>query len=136
MHSLQHILVGTDFSSGSDAAIDAAVRIAHRGDLKVTLVHVVASTGSSLDDHMIAVAGERLESERVRRTTSGVEIAVLLRMGRPVEKLLNAAAEVGAALIVVGRSGADGASELGSVADRLVRTARRPVLVVTAKESV
>lgn len=136
MHSLQHILVGTDFSPGSDAAIDAAVRIAQRGDLKVTIVHVTTSTGTTLDDHTIAVAGERLESERVRRGASGVEIAVLLRMGRPVEKLLNAAADVGAALIVVGRSGADGARELGSVADRLVRTARRPVLVVTAKESV
>lgn len=136
MHSLQHILVGTDFSSGSDAAIDAAIRIAQKGDLRVTLVHVACPTGTNVDDQLIATAGERLEAERVRRGASGVQLSVLLRMGRPVEKLLNAAAEVGAALIVVGRSGADGASELGAVADRLVRTARRPVLVVTAKERV
>ena len=53
MHSLQHILVGTDFSSGSEAAIDAAVRIAQRGDMRVTLVHVAAPTGTGLDDHVI-----------------------------------------------------------------------------------
>jgi nucleotide-binding universal stress UspA family protein len=140
MHSLRHILVGTDFSPCADAALDAAIALAKLGSSRITLVHVcelsTAVAGSAIDEEVIAACRAELEAELLRRRDCGVVIAPLMRIGRPVEKINNAAAEVGASLIVLGRSGAERATELGSVTDRVVRTASRPVLIVCAKEAV
>jgi len=140
MHSLRHILVGTDFSPCADAALDAAIALAKLGSSRITLVHVcelsAAITGAAIDEEVIAGCRAHLEAELVRRAGCGVELAPLMRIGRPVEKINNAAAEVGASLIVLGRWGADRATELGSVTDRVLRTASRPVLIVCAKETV
>ncbi|HSR97892.1 MAG TPA: universal stress protein, partial [Kofleriaceae bacterium] len=64
------------------------------------------------------------------------DIAGVLRSGKPWEKINNIAAEVGAGLIVLGRTGAGrGApSDVGSVALRVLRTASRPVLTVGAHD--
>lgn len=144
MHSLRlvdrHILVGTDFSPCADAALDAAIALAKLGASRITLVHVCeltsALSGTALDEEVIAGCRARLEAELERRRGCGVELAPLMRIGRPAEKINNAAAEVGASLIVLGRSGAERAAELGTVTDRVVRTASRPVLIICAKESV
>ena len=61
----------------------------------------------------------------------GIEAKIVVRRGAPWEKIHNVAADEGADLIVVGARGQRGMSEvLGSVAERLVRAATRPVLIV------
>ncbi|CAN5687585.1 universal stress protein [soil metagenome] len=142
MHSLRNLLVGTDFSPCADAAVDAAIAVALRGQARVTVVHVCeltsvyAGSGATLDEEVIALCKARLDSLIAQRRGCGVELAPLMRIGRVVEKINNAAAEVGASLIVLGRSGAHHAAELGSVTDRVLRTASRPLLIVCAKETV
>jgi nucleotide-binding universal stress UspA family protein len=141
MHSLRNLLVGTDFSACADAALDAAIAVALRGQARITVVHVCELTSAlagagALDEEVIALCKARLDSLIAQRSGCGVELAPLMRIGRVVEKINNAAAEVGASLIVLGRSGADRAAELGSVTDRVLRTASRPLLIVCAKEAV
>ena len=138
MHSLRNILVATDFSPSADAAVDTAVAIAKVGALRVTLVHVceLRTAGFQRDEDAIARCREQLDAEVLRLGDCGVEVSTLIRIGRPAEKINNAAAEVGASLIVLGRSGADGAPELGSLTDRVLRTASRSVLIVCTKELV
>jgi nucleotide-binding universal stress UspA family protein len=59
-----------------------------------------------------------------------------LREGTPVEEILNAARETSADLIVMGTHGRTGLPHvlLGSVAERVVRSAQCPVLTVRAKK--
>lgn len=140
MKALRQIVVGTDFSECAEHAVDAALHLASLALARVTVVHVCALSAErgipeamisqTLDDELLQSCRESL-AEAVARLRGGVEVAGVLRSGRPWEKLGNVATEVGANLIVVGRHGAGrGTRELGSVAERLVRVATRPVLTV------
>ena len=62
----------------------------------------------------------------------GVELTSLLRSDKPWEKINNVAAEVGAGLIVIGRTSArrGAVGEIGNVASLVRRTASRPVLTI------
>lgn len=135
MQTLRHLVVGTDFSAQAEQALELAIRLALAAGARITLVHVCELC---VDD--------RVEEQRRRQSHDGlsqlvarhhhrVEIAGVLRSGKPWEKLDNVAAEVGASLIVVGRHGAGrgrGVAAVGSVAARLVRTANRHVLTVAS----
>jgi nucleotide-binding universal stress UspA family protein len=63
---------------------------------------------------------------------AGLEADLDLTVGNPVEAILAAAQARGAQLIVMGTHGRSGAERhaLGSVAERVVRSARCPVLTV------
>src|SRR5690349_19966323 len=101
MHSLRNVLVGTDFSPCADAALDAAIVIAFASLARITLLHVceLAGAASTLDEDVIARSTSRLHAAIVERGECGVELVSLMRIGRPFEKINNAAAEVGASLI-------------------------------------
>ncbi len=112
-----------------------AVRMASSvvGTAPVTLVHVCELGADERDDerrlrHSAEALAEIVAAYRKR----GATIAAVVRGGTPWEKLDNVAAEVGAALIVIGRHGRGRGSGLpiGSVAEQLVRSASRPVLTV------
>ena len=145
-----HIVVGTDFSESAERALDAALRLAHPGITRITVVHTCelsaelgvpdALATPALDGELVRISRERLAEAVARRSGSGIEIAGVLRSGRPWEKINTVAAEVGASLIVIGRTGAGrgagrGASaDLGHVAARVLRTASRPVLTVAGHD--
>jgi nucleotide-binding universal stress UspA family protein len=141
MQLLRHLVVGTDFSSCADAAVSAAITIANHALAKVTLVHVCelstelglpdAMATSAVDTELLRACEQRLAHEVARHRDCGVEVTALLRTGKPWEKLNNAAIDVGANLIVIGRHGhGGGAFGLGGVANHVLHTATRPVLVV------
>jgi len=141
MQTLRHIVVGTDFSEDAEQAVKAAISLGNFGVTRITLVHVCALSaerrvpdhliGPELDDELLRHCEERLTRAVARRRDGGFEVTGVLRTGRPWEKLNNVAAEVGAGLIVIGRHGEGGSGcELGTVAERVLRTASRPVLVV------
>jgi nucleotide-binding universal stress UspA family protein len=142
MQSLRQIVVATDFSPGAECAVEAAIVLANLGHARVTLVHVCelgvelgfaeAMATPAFDAELMRVCGDRLRVAADHHARRGVELAPLLRCGKPWEKINNVATEVGASLIVIGRNGAGRASgaELGGVATRVLRTATRPVLVV------
>jgi len=133
MKTLRHLVSGTDFSEGAERGVALAIALAIAPGAHVTLVHVCQLGESDVEDSLLLERREGALSEVVARyRRCGVEITGVLRSGRPWEKLDNVAAEVGASLIVIGRHGAGrGRSvEIGSVAQRLVRCASRPVLTV------
>jgi nucleotide-binding universal stress UspA family protein len=129
MHRLRHLVAGTDFSEAAAQALELAIELASAAAACVTLVHVCEPDA---DDLRLRACGEALAEVVAGLRRERAAVTGVLRCGKPWEKLDNVAVEVGAGLIVVGRHGAGRGRrvEMGSVADRLVRCASRPVLTV------
>lgn len=132
MQTIRHLVVGTDFSADAEQALETAIQLACSATARITVVHVCELGVEEDDDQRLSQCAEALARLVARRRRQGVVISGVLRSGRPWEKLDNVAAEVGAAVIVIGRRGANRglAVAIGSVAERLVRSANRPVLTV------
>lgn len=133
MQTLRHVVAGTDFSPSAAQALELALALAAAARVPLTVAHVCEPGADDVEDRRrLRHAGEALSELVARHESSGVAITSVLRTGKPWQKLDNVAAEVGAGLIVIGRSGASRgqSTELGSVADQLVRSANRPVLTV------
>lgn len=139
------ILVATDFSESSRAALDAAIYLAGKLGTSVTLMHAytlpVYAAGPidgmffpTPDDvtRVGSAARQHLDAEVSARSHSGVPVAALLRYGEPAAEILAVAQDLGVDLIVLGTHsrGLISRALLGSVAQNVVRAARQPVLVV------
>jgi nucleotide-binding universal stress UspA family protein len=148
MKAIQRIVVATDFSPIADHALDRAVSLAAQLGASVTLVHAYELPMLSLPDGVVVATAEMMAkivdaaqkhltetTERLERR--GVAIKSILRSGVPWEEINDVAAVENADLIVVGTHGRRGLSRalMGSVAERLIRTATLPVLVVPAEGS-
>jgi len=133
MHALRHLIVGTDFSANAEAALDFAIGLAKLGSAAIALVHVCEPTEEhglgdpASDEDVLQACRLQMLSHCARRTSSGVSITPVLRSGQVADKIHNVATELGASLIVIGRSAR---GRLGHTAERVLRTASRPVLVV------
>ena len=141
---LQRILVAVDFSEQSRCALEYAVTLAAHFDASLALVHVVEPVFGPPDVAMISMAGalseERLmdqataELRELRARMSGdchvVETTV--RSGIAFFEITQAAKLLGADLIVIGTHGYTGIKRtlLGSTAEKVVRHAPCPVLVI------
>lgn len=90
-------------------------------------------------EHDQLLEGERAQAERYLHeqaaalNLAGRQAAVLLAQGEPVEQLLAAAAEPDVAFVAMATHGRGGLQRwyLGSVADKLMRLAPCPVLLIT-----
>jgi nucleotide-binding universal stress UspA family protein len=136
----KRILVATDFSAPSDAALDYARALALRFGASIHLVHVFEDPplngpfGSEARSIRFEDARERL-SHRVtayERHKRRVTTEVLL--GAVAPTIVDYAADIGFDLIVMGTHGRTGIAHVmtGSVAERVVRTAACPVLTTHA----
>jgi len=128
-------VVGTDFSSGADRALEQALAFAAASPSSIALVHAYEdSPGSPAGDSSTALRSQLDETVgRSGARERGIRIESVVRRGPPWEKLVNVAAELGATLIVVGahgQRGRMGSSLVGSVATRVVATSTQSVLVV------
>lgn len=134
MQTLRQLVAGTDFSPCAERAIEMAVRLALSAatPARIALVHVCELGVDDLDEQCLARCGATLAEVVARYRRDGIEVTGVLRSGTPWSKLDNVAADVGANVIVIGRHGGGrGPSvQIGSVAERLVRAASRPVLTV------
>lgn len=117
------ILVATDFSDSAEAAFGVAVQYARALHARLHLLHIFS-------------AGEfevtRLLADMAAKAGADVPVTVAGAGGDPAEEILRYAERRPIDLIVVGTHGLTGVSRLllGSVAERVVRGARCPVLVV------
>ena len=133
MHSLRNLVVGTDFSVAADAALDFALGLARLGNTALTLVHVCEQTEEhgfgdpSAEEDVLDACRLKLLATCARSAYTGISITPVLRSGVVADKLHNVATEVGASLIVIGRSPR---GALGHTAERVLRSASRPVLAV------
>ncbi len=138
------VLVGTDFSTRSQRAIDRAARIAETLGASLLVTHawntaalaIAPFSGSIPIEPLMRTAREAaeaaLEVEVERCRAKGLEVRGEVVDGAASRVLVETAERVRARLIVVGRRGAADLSHvlLGSVSERVARTADRPVLVV------
>lgn len=141
MTTFTSILAATDFSIDGNNAVRRAALLAHEHGARLELVHVLNPAGCkplrdwfspSIDiDLKAAQARESLRRFAVEITgrydvTTRVEVMV----GEPVETLMQASER--AELLVLGRRGHSRlqAMWVGRTVDRLLRTSRRPALVV------
>jgi universal stress protein A len=145
MYSPQLILVPTDFSGFSDKAVSLAAEIAERTNAKVRLLHVVDKLQQCAMDYCFpAEEMQRIESgsmkeaakkmkEEVQKIVQSrkIEITCDVKAGVPYEEILNDQKEKKADLIVIASHGRTGIMKnlIGSVAERVVRGATRPVLI-------
>jgi nucleotide-binding universal stress UspA family protein len=150
---LSHIVVGVDFSSASELAARQALAIARRTGGSLTLLHVgaVPETPTGIPPSMEATARAyqhvlelRLADDRRRldalvASLSGQGVAISRDVvdGFPDSAVADAAANMGADLLVVGTHGRTGIRRwlLGSVSEKTVRLAGSSVLVVRVPDN-
>ena len=137
MTTFQRILCPVDFSPPSEVALTTALSLAKDSGGRVTVLHVVETPDPLIEKaeflEWITRRYDEQLSELLRlRACAQLEPKGLRREGRATEEIQRAAAELAADLIVIGTHGRSGIRRwlLGSVAERVVRTARIPVLTV------
>jgi nucleotide-binding universal stress UspA family protein len=140
--NLKKILVPVDFSECSHKALVYATALARQFGATITLIHVPHNYGVAdgmipVDANWEAVHCGMKELEILRLTVGdAAPCEVLLRTGVPHTEILQAAKELNSDLIVISTHGHTGMTRviLGSTAERVVRHASCPVLVVREKE--
>lgn len=146
--STKKIVVGIDGSPGSDAALAWAIDEAGSGG-EIVAVHVVEPvvspahvTGALVppardprSSHWRRIAAEACYA---RLTASRVAHRILAVQGHPATQILRVADDEQADLIVVGNGLHSTMDEifLGSVAHELTHHARRPLVIVPARQPV
>lgn len=142
------ILAPTDFSPAADAALPWADLLARTFDARLVLLHVVEVTyetlvevpwGGGFEPVGEAIARqleERARAELQARAQRLPPCETLVRTGLGAglsrQRIVEAAADVGADLVVMGTHGRTGVDRIlfGSVAEHVVRTSPVPVLTV------
>lgn len=144
---LQHILVPVDFTETSDHALDYAMEMAKKVGAKVTAIHVYELPIYGFPDGAFVASAEiatkisdasqhALEATVAKQKGKGVEIEGVLRNGAPWEVIHEIAKDRDCDLIIMGTHGRRGVARalLGSVAEKVIRTAERPVMAVRLPE--
>lgn len=150
MKTLKHIVVATDLDEHSAPALVAALDLAEVHGARVTLVHVLEPTptppgleafaleGMPIDwvervtDARHGVAGRKLTELVTQHKREPVIVGTLLLRGLMPDTLNEYLEKEQADLLAVSSHGRRGVAHffLGSVAERLMRTAPCPVLVI------
>jgi nucleotide-binding universal stress UspA family protein len=138
----QHILVPHDFSEAAQNALSFALDLAGKLGARVTVMHAYEVVPAGYGDVVWATANmlgqiegaarAALDGIVERSSRPGVEVGSLLRQGPAWNEINSAAKELNADLIVMGTHGRHGFARalLGSVAEKVVRTAPCPVITV------
>jgi nucleotide-binding universal stress UspA family protein len=147
----QRILFCTDFSPSAEAAFDYALDAARRRPgAQLHLLHVIPETDAQfwksyiyevdkVDLHAKQDIHVKIKTAYLSRVPPGMTVTVDLRLGQVASKILEVAREQQADLIIIGRAGNRGGvlrqALLGQVAEKIVRQADCPVLVVPMGKS-
>ncbi|HUI28160.1 MAG TPA: universal stress protein [Candidatus Kryptonia bacterium] len=136
--TIKRILVPIDFSEPSLAGLDYAVELSRRLNAALVVILVLEvlyyaaeNVGRLLEEQrrLAEVDLARLADRFARR---GVELETVLETGLPAQAIVETARKRDVDLIVMATHGRTGFSHLlmGSVAEKVVRTAQCPVLTV------
>jgi nucleotide-binding universal stress UspA family protein len=147
--AIGRILVPLDFSAHSEAALHYAVALAARLGASLDVLHVVddpfgsgawASESAALPHRYIEELYQNLVEEGERQLAkyrsvpekSRVAATFTVRSGQPAASIVDYADAIEADLIVMGTHGRTGLKHtfMGSVAERVVRHARCPVVTL------
>jgi nucleotide-binding universal stress UspA family protein len=139
------IVVATDLSPESLGVVSYAAHLAQAQEARLTIVHAAAAVSlanythfvpktdlDAVDQRVAAHAREALEKWVKRHVHKPADAEIVVAAGITDEVICEAAQDADADLLVVSSHGRDGLSRLvmGSVAERVIREAPCPVLVV------
>lgn len=149
MFDIKNIIVPTDFSKLSTSAFEYAKELATRMEAKIHLIYVMEITPPLLasrsaegsEDEVVqsnytkATSQLKQMAEELREETE-IQIIEVLRVGTDFEEIIKYAKEAGVDLIVIATHGRTGVlhTVLGSVAEKVIRFAKCPVLVIKPEE--
>jgi nucleotide-binding universal stress UspA family protein len=136
------ILVPTDGSDQSDAALDHALELSGPHDSEVHILYVADTNRDSLTVQGGSVVdalereGGRIVSEAAARAAAGTDVVEEVLAGDPVGTILDYAESVDADVVVMGTHGRRGLDRvlLGSTTERVVRLSPIPVVTVQSEE--
>lgn len=139
MTPFRKILAATDFGESSARALELATDLAQRYGAELVIVHVVEPKSALLSGEMVreasgvaatAQGGLNAGIERAQATVPKAR-GVMLE-GHPAEQVISFVKENAVDLVVVGTHGRSRAARLvlGSVAEKILRSCRVPVLTV------
>ena len=138
---LKNILVATDFGPASDAALTYGRALATQFGARLHLLHAAENDflrATVTDPHVLKAAVARRLEERLTAEDRADRAAhaVLETSDQPSDAITAYAKSAQIDLIVMGTHGRTGVSHMlvGSVAERVVRTAPCPVLTVRHPE--
>ncbi len=143
----EKILIATDGSEYTKNAVDYGIELARNTEAKLYAIYVVdtAAFASIPMDAAWESMYELLKQEGDEATkyvadkaqAEGMEIERLTVEGHPAEEIIKYAEKNSVNLIVMGTLGKSGLDRflLGSVAEKVVRTSKIPVLVVRGKNN-
>lgn len=139
MIRLKHILVPTDFSEASEAAVKYGIALARAFKAQLHLLHVPESGEAAGVEHPMGLAdttqnpaGEQLSTLLTDGEMAELRPERVMRNGKPYNEIVRYAQEQDIDLIVMGTHGREGVARvlIGSVAEMVVRRAPCPVLTV------
>jgi len=144
----RHIMAPTDFSEYSKQAVTSALELAQKFGAKLTILHVIElppypvegyvppSLSATFMDDLERQATADLAQLVPEASAANVEVARVIAVGTPYRKIIETAEAEQVDLIVMATAGRTGFSHLvmGSIAERVVRTATCPVLTIRPHE--
>lgn len=150
MITLKNVLVATDFGRASETALAYGRQFARAYDSKLHVLHVVQNVFTAtfgVEGYVTNVAALQREAEEAARKQLDAVVTeddrrelgakgVTLTSASPAFAIVSYAKDIKADLIIVGTHGRGAMAHLimGSVAERVVRTAPCPVLTVRHPE--
>jgi nucleotide-binding universal stress UspA family protein len=145
MVTIRRILAPTDFSDAGARAVRYAAELADKFGAELILLHVIQDLALVLPDavmptplptadldHLTQSARTALQNQIAALNLGRLNPRAEVRYGSPAGEIVAAAKDLGADLICVSTHGRTGLAHLllGSVAEKIVRHAPCPVLVV------
>ena len=149
MFAPKKILVPTDFSKFSDEALKQAYDIAKQYKAKIYLLHVIevvqtCTVDYCLDDQTIKALDEKslefsenMMKKQIKKVFKSKDVEVIsdVKKGTPYEEILKEQQSKKMDLIVIASHGRTGLLShlIGSVAEKVARGAKCPVMLVRNK---
>jgi nucleotide-binding universal stress UspA family protein len=140
----EKILYPTDFSDVSKDALDFIKTLENPGEKEIIVLHVMDARVMELSHRyapdVIALIEKNME-ENVSKSLQRIEenlrergftVRVRLERGTPFREILRVEEEENVSVTVIGSHGVSNVREmlLGSVSEKVVRKAKKPVLVI------
>ncbi len=148
----ERIIVPLDGSALSESAIQPAMEIAKASGAEIIFTEIlrlpffgvgVAGIEYGAGDYSgdFGIEAQKLEISTYLRSfirdaeASGIKASENVRSGSPSQQIVEEASEIDGSIIVMASHGSGGLKRwvVGSVADKVIRSARRPVLVIPPK---
>ncbi|MFC6873086.1 universal stress protein [Halobellus marinus] len=139
------ILVPTDGSDASEGAVEHAIELATQYDATLHALYVVDTGAYSSLEMGAEIVAEALQEEgkkavdRIETAAeeAGVSVEATVKTGLAHRSIVDYVDEEGIDLVVMGTHGRTGVGRflLGSVAEKVIRTADAPVMTVRTPKS-